>query len=152
MEDALELYERPLCSSEPVVCIDEKPVVLHRDSRPASPCFLDRWRDGITNMSVVEQPMCSAVRNPKGIQGPARAFVIARQECEGRTIGIRSSIAPDLQKDSMLPISMRNVGKSAIGRLIPPGKEDTVRGRLAARMNEAMARVARFESERKPEQ
>jgi hypothetical protein len=31
MEDVLQLYEKPLSASEPVVCIDEKPVVLHED-------------------------------------------------------------------------------------------------------------------------
>lgn len=34
---------------------------------------------------------------------------------------------------------------------IPPGKEDTVRGLLAARINEARARMARFEAEVKAE-
>ena len=34
---------------------------------------------------------------------------------------------------------------------IPPGKEDTVRGRLAARINAARARMARFEGEVKAE-
>jgi hypothetical protein len=33
MEEVLELYERPLCERAPVVCIDEKPVVLHADTR-----------------------------------------------------------------------------------------------------------------------
>ncbi|MGH3849858.1 MAG: IS630 family transposase, partial [Pseudonocardiaceae bacterium] len=33
MEDVLALYEKPLSEGEPVVCIDEKPVVLHRDTR-----------------------------------------------------------------------------------------------------------------------
>jgi hypothetical protein len=37
MEDLLELYERPQNPEEPVVCLDEKPVTLHADSRPASP-------------------------------------------------------------------------------------------------------------------
>jgi hypothetical protein len=37
MEDVLELYERPYNPQEPVVCLDEKPVVLHRDMRPATP-------------------------------------------------------------------------------------------------------------------
>jgi len=32
MEDVLGLYEKPLSASEPVVCIDEKPVVLHEDT------------------------------------------------------------------------------------------------------------------------
>src|SRR5579872_883299 len=36
MDDVLEIYERPYNPQEPVVCLDEKPVVLHRDLRPAS--------------------------------------------------------------------------------------------------------------------
>ena len=37
MEDVLKTYERPLSKSEPVVCVDEKPVVLHEDTRPMMP-------------------------------------------------------------------------------------------------------------------
>jgi len=36
MEDVLALYERPLDTSEPVVCVDEKPVTLHQDVRPTT--------------------------------------------------------------------------------------------------------------------
>jgi hypothetical protein len=34
MEEVLEVYEKPYNPLEPVVCLDEKPVVLHRDLRP----------------------------------------------------------------------------------------------------------------------
>jgi hypothetical protein len=37
MEDVLEVYERPYDPEEPVVCLDEKPIMLHADVRPASP-------------------------------------------------------------------------------------------------------------------
>jgi hypothetical protein len=37
MEEVLEIYERPYNPSEPVVCLDEKPVSLHDDVRPARP-------------------------------------------------------------------------------------------------------------------
>lgn len=37
MEDVLALYEKPLLEEEPVVCMDEKPVVLHADIRPPIP-------------------------------------------------------------------------------------------------------------------
>jgi transposase len=37
MEEVLGLYERPFWEHEPVVCIDEKPVVLHRDLRAVIP-------------------------------------------------------------------------------------------------------------------
>ncbi len=36
MEDVLEIYERPYNSQQPVVCVDEKPITLHADLRPAS--------------------------------------------------------------------------------------------------------------------
>lgn len=36
MEDVLELYERPHNPQEPVICVDEKPITLHADLRPAS--------------------------------------------------------------------------------------------------------------------
>jgi hypothetical protein len=37
MEDVLPVYENPPSEREPVVCIDEKPVVLHADVRPSRP-------------------------------------------------------------------------------------------------------------------
>lgn len=37
MEDVLALYEKSYQSAEPVVCLDEKPVSLHSDVRPARP-------------------------------------------------------------------------------------------------------------------
>ena len=37
MEDVLELYERAYDPQQPVVCLDEKPISLHADVRPASP-------------------------------------------------------------------------------------------------------------------
>jgi hypothetical protein len=37
MEGVLAIYERPYNAAEPVVCLDEKPVTLHQDVRPAKP-------------------------------------------------------------------------------------------------------------------
>ena len=37
MENLLEIYERPYDQQQPVVCLDEKPITLHADVRPASP-------------------------------------------------------------------------------------------------------------------
>jgi transposase len=34
MEEVLAVYEKPLSEQEPVVCVDEKPVVLHQEVRP----------------------------------------------------------------------------------------------------------------------
>jgi transposase len=37
MEDVLKVYEKALSEREPVICVDEKPVVLHADVRPPRP-------------------------------------------------------------------------------------------------------------------
>jgi hypothetical protein len=37
MEEVLEVYEKPLSTQEPVVCVDEKPVTLHKDVREPIP-------------------------------------------------------------------------------------------------------------------
>jgi DDE superfamily endonuclease len=42
MEGVLELYERPYNRLEPVICVDEKPITLHADLRPASPAVPGR--------------------------------------------------------------------------------------------------------------
>jgi hypothetical protein len=42
MEDVLETYERPYNPQQPVICLDEKPVSLHADVRPASPAVPGR--------------------------------------------------------------------------------------------------------------
>jgi hypothetical protein len=34
MEEVLAVYEKPLSEQEPVVCMDEKPVVFHQEIRP----------------------------------------------------------------------------------------------------------------------
>jgi transposase len=37
MEDVLATYEKPYHPTEPVVCLDEKPISLHADLRPPTP-------------------------------------------------------------------------------------------------------------------
>ena len=64
MEDVLEIYERPLNSSEPVVCLDEKPVALHAEVRPPRPpkpghvakCDSEYERRGTANVFCAVEP------------------------------------------------------------------------------------------------
>ncbi len=37
MEDVLKTYEKPLTEREPAVCVDEKPVVYRKHTRPTTP-------------------------------------------------------------------------------------------------------------------
>jgi hypothetical protein len=59
MEDVLELYERPYVPEEPVVCLDEKPVTLHADVRPASPANPAERPDRTTNTNAAAPPISS---------------------------------------------------------------------------------------------
>ena len=64
MEDVLALYEKPLSEKEPVVCMDEKPVVLHAEVRPPIPMCPGRIarrdceyeRCGVANVFCGVQP------------------------------------------------------------------------------------------------
>jgi hypothetical protein len=64
MEDVLEVYERPYDPAEPVLCLDEKPVALHADVRPATParpgrearCDNEYKRCGTANVFCAVEP------------------------------------------------------------------------------------------------
>ena len=98
---------------------------------------------------------CFPLRSPQS-RAAARALVAARREIEAEgewdtdfdPTGLAETIAAARQRAAHE--QAHEVDWSPIP--IPPGKENTVRGRLAARINEARARVARFEAERKAEQ
>ena len=67
MEDVLSVYERPYSAAHPVVCLDEKPVSLHADVRPARPMVPGRASGGTTNINVTEPPIFSQWWNPKQV-------------------------------------------------------------------------------------
>ena len=64
MEDMLAVYERPYSATQPVICLDEKPVGLHADvqpSRPARPGHVAKRdheyrRCGTANIFAVVEP------------------------------------------------------------------------------------------------
>src|SRR5215468_3971755 len=65
MEDILAIYEKPLSELEPVVCIDEKPVVLHADLRPSIPLQPGReLRRPSTNVAAPPTPSAAWSRRP----------------------------------------------------------------------------------------
>ena len=61
MEDVLALYERLLSEKEPVVCVDEKPVVLHADVLPPRPMRPGRIARRDSEYQRGAQPTSSAV-------------------------------------------------------------------------------------------
>lgn len=65
MEDVLEVYKRPYDPQRPVVALDEKPVQLLSDTRPAIPCQPGRaarqdneyQRNGTANIFCAVEPL-----------------------------------------------------------------------------------------------
>ncbi len=64
----MDLYAQPYDPERPVLCFDEKPVVLHRDTRPAQPAApgpsghverrdYEYVRQGTANLFVVVEPL-----------------------------------------------------------------------------------------------
>ena len=88
MEDVLEIYEKPYDPAEPVVCVDEKPVTLHADVRPASPAQPGQEarrdneyeRRGTANVFCAVEP--KAGRHFTFATPDRSAFEFARVACE----------------------------------------------------------------------
>lgn len=65
MEDVLDLYSADYDPRYPTVCLDEKPVVLHAETRPAQPAGPGRRerrnyeyvRQGTANLFVLAEPL-----------------------------------------------------------------------------------------------
>jgi hypothetical protein len=99
MEDVLETYERHYDSREPVVCLDEKPVTLHADVRPASaalPGREARWdseykRCGTANVFCAVEPKAGRhftypTPDRSAVQFAQVVFELALQYPESKTI------------------------------------------------------------------
>src|ERR1022692_3701081 len=88
MEDVLEVYERPYSPQEPVICVDEKPITLHADLRPASPAAPGREarrdneyeRRGTANVFCAVEP--KAGRHFTFATPDRSGFEFARVVCE----------------------------------------------------------------------
>ncbi len=99
MEDVLETYEQPYDPKEPVVCLDEKPVTLHADVRPASSAAPGREarrdneyeRCGTANVFCAVEPKAGhhftfPTPDRSGIEFAQVAFQLALQYPEAETI------------------------------------------------------------------
>jgi hypothetical protein len=121
MEDVLELYERPYNPQELMVCLDEKPVVLHRDMRPATPAQpqqpakrdYEYERCGTANVFCAIEPLAGRhltwpTPNRSGKQFARMLQRVAKTYTNARTIHLvldnlsthaRSSLARHLSPD-----------------------------------------------------
>jgi hypothetical protein len=79
MEDVLEVYERPNDPKQPVVCLDEKPIALHADVRPASPAAPGREARQDKRVQALRHGPCLLRRRAQS--GPALHFPHAGSIC-----------------------------------------------------------------------
>jgi hypothetical protein len=99
MEDVLELYARPANEREPVVCLDERPVVLHDSERPELPARpgkphrtdYEYVRRGTANIFCIIEPKTGRRLTHATARRTGRHFAralrrIARRHCRARTI------------------------------------------------------------------
>ncbi len=99
MEDVLEVYERPYNPLQPVICVDEKPVTLHADVRPASPAVPGREarrdneyeRCGTANVFCAVEPKAGrhftfATPDRSGFEFAQVAVTLAMAYPEAKTI------------------------------------------------------------------
>src|SRR5450432_2192530 len=99
MEDVLEVYERPYDPQYPVVCVDEKPITLHADVRPASAAVPGREarrdneydRCGTANIFCAVEPKAGrhftfATPDRSGFEFAKVAFELALQYQAASTI------------------------------------------------------------------
>jgi len=92
MEDILQLYARKLDSREPVVCLDERPVVLRENARaslPMMPGKLTRTdyeyvRCGTANIFCIVEPLTGQRLTFASANRKARLFVRALQRIARR--------------------------------------------------------------------
>jgi hypothetical protein len=99
MEDVLAVYERPYNPQEPVICVDEKPITLHADLRPASPAMPGREarrdneyeRRGIANVFCAVEPKAGrhftfVTPNRSGFEFARVAVTLAMAYPEAKTV------------------------------------------------------------------
>jgi DDE superfamily endonuclease len=99
MEDVLETYERAYDPEEPVVCLDEKPVTLHAEIRPAAPAAPGREarrdneyeRRGTANVFCAVEPKAGRhftfpTPDRSAFQFAQLAFRLALQYADAKTI------------------------------------------------------------------
>jgi hypothetical protein len=132
MEDVLEVYERPYDSQRPVVCVDEKPVTLHADVRPASPATPGREarrdneyeRRGTANVFCAVEPKAGrhftfATPDRSGFEFAQVAFQLALQYAEAETIHLVMDNLNIHGRKSLTDLLGEEVGGEVWGRFTP---------------------------------
>ena len=139
MEDVLEVYERPYDPQEPVICVDEKPITLHADLRPASPAVPGREarrdneyeRRGTANVFCAVEPKAGrhftfATPDRSSFEFAQVAVTLAMAYPEAETIrGYCAAVRSSLTDDGRPPPRPPNTRPRCLGRSRPGSKQET---------------------------
>ena len=133
MEDVLEVYERPYDPQQPVVCLDEKPVTLHADVRPASPAVPGREarrdneyeRCGTANVFCAVEPKAGrhftfATPDRSGFEFAQVAVTLAMAYPEAKTIHLVMDNLNIHRRKSLSGCLRRGNGRRSLGSLHRP--------------------------------
>src|ERR1035437_7250854 len=123
MEDVLAVYEKPLSAREPVVCIDEKPVVLHQEVRPPVAMRPGRvarrdgeyQRCGTANVFCGVQPKAGRhFAKVAAIFDPVNPFIVWNSSAAGEDSIDQLSFQNAFMSIGLLParISLSELGKT----------------------------------------
>ena len=129
MEDVLKTYERPYNSAEPVVCLDEKSVVLHAEVRPSSPAVPGREarqdseykRCGTANIFCAVEPKAGrhftfATANRTGLEFAKVICELALQYPEAKTIHLVLDNLNIHRRKSLTDLLGEEAGRAVWGR------------------------------------
>ncbi len=131
MEDVLDLYAQPYDPARPVVCLDEKPVVLHteaRPSRPAAPGQVERRdyeyvRQGTAAVFVLVEPLGGWRHYAPGERRTAQDYATQLRY-------LADTVYPDAHVIRLVQDNLNTHGPAALYGAFPPEEAHRLRQRF----------------------
>jgi len=131
VEDVLDLYAQPYDPQRPVVCLDEKPVVLHADARPslpASPGQVERRdyeyvRQGTAAVFVLVEPRGGRRHYAPGPRRTTQDYAVQLRY-------LADAVYPDAQIIRLVQDNLNTHGPAALYATFPPDEARRLRQRF----------------------
>jgi DDE superfamily endonuclease len=131
LEDVLDLYAQPYDPARPVVCLDEKPVVLHaaaRPSRPAAPGQVERRayeyvRQGTAAVFVLVEPLGGWRHYAPGERRTAQDYAALLRY-------LADTVYPDAHVIRLVQDNLNTHGPAALYGAFPPAQAHRLRQRF----------------------
>ena len=131
MEDVLDLYAQPYDPQRPVVCLDEKPVVLHAEARPSLPARpgqrerrdYEYVRQGTAAVFVLVEPL-------GGWRHYAPSPRRTAQDYAAQLRLLADEVYPDAQVIRLVQDNLNTHGPAALYATFPPAEAHRLRQRF----------------------